>query len=281
MPVTLKDSPEIVLQANRWIKQNIPRNRIYSPLSTIINSVSLKISKWADKYKIQKKWSSDTTQKNGANLLCLRQKKKRIMKKIIFLMLFAVIGEQQAQAQCTGTSIVFKWGAGAGTTYTYQYDGLRNGKCAYKQVTPGTTIEWTGSRWNIYGNGSYSGNSTWHSTVNVGDRPSNNIADWVADAGQIMISLSGTGTIDHPSLATVAFSKSLIQMYPNPTSSIINLKTQNNIQIDKIVVTDLTGKKVVEINNANQINVAKLSTGLYILEAFSGEEKFTSKFIKE
>jgi hypothetical protein len=70
-------------------------------------------------------------------------------------------------------------------------------------------------------------------------------------------------------------------MYPNPTSSIINLKTQNNIQIDKIVVTDLTGKKVVEINNANQINVAKLSAGLYIVEAFSGEEKFISKFIKE
>ncbi len=196
-------------------------------------------------------------------------------------MLFAVIGAQQAQAQCTGTSIAFKWGAGAGTTYNYQYDGLRNGKCAYKQLNPGTTIEWTGSQWNIYGNGSYSGDVFWHSTVNVGDRPSNNLEDWVADKNLPMISFSGTGTIDHPSLATVAFSKSIIQMFPNPTSSIIYLKTEKNIQIDKIVVTDLTGKKVVEINNSNQINVAKLAAGLYILEASSGTEKFTNKFIKE
>ena len=193
-------------------------------------------------------------------------------------MLFAVIGAQQAQAQCTGTSIAFKWGSG--TTYNYQYDGLRNGKCAYKQLNPGTTIEWTGSQWNIYGNATYSGDVFWHSTANVGDRPSNKLSDWVADKNLAILSFSGTGTID-PSLATVAFSKSIIQMYPNPTSSIIYLKTENNIQIDKIVVTDLTGKKVVEINNSNQINVAKLAAGLYILEASSGIEKFTNKFIKE
>jgi len=75
------------------------------------------------------------------------------------------------------------------------------------------------------------------------------------------------------------FSK--FSVYPNPTTSILNIQTQINSTIDKIVITDLTGKKVFEQNNANQVNVANLAKGLYVIEAFSGEEKFVQKFIKE
>jgi trimeric autotransporter adhesin len=127
-----------------------------------------------------------------------QEKNKNTMKKIIFLVLFTVVGWQQLQAQCPDTSIAFKWGAGL--TYTYQYDGVRNGKCAYKQITPGTTIEWNGTQWCIYGNNQYTGTVFWHSTVDLGDRPSNNIEDWVSDMSILMISFSGTGTIDHASL---------------------------------------------------------------------------------
>ncbi len=102
------------------------------------------------------------------------------------------------QAQCDGTTIAFTWGGGL--TYNYAYDGIRNGKCAYKQAAPGTTIEWDGAQWNIYGNAQYTGTIFWHSSVDVGDRPSNNPADWVADMGLAMISFTGTGTIDHPTV---------------------------------------------------------------------------------
>jgi hypothetical protein len=113
----------------------------------------------------------------------------------LFMLLFSA---NAIQAQCTGTTIAFTWGGGL--TYNYAYDGIRNGKCAFKQQTPGTTIEWNGTQWCIYGNNAYLGTIFWHSTVDVGDRPSNNVADWVADMSINMISLTGTGTIDHPTV---------------------------------------------------------------------------------
>lgn len=112
--------------------------------------------------------------------------------------LFMLLFSATSIAQCPGTSIAFTWGGGL--TYNYAYDGIRNGKCAYKQADPGTTIEWDGAQWNIYGNAQYTGTIFWHSSVDVGNRPSNNPADWVADQGLAMISFTGTGTIDHPTV---------------------------------------------------------------------------------
>ena len=85
-----------------------------------------------------------------------------------------------------------------------------------------------------------------------------------------------------PTLSIEQQSKLPLGLYPNPTKSILNLQNPTNITIDKIMVTDLTGKIILEqTQNTNQINVEKLATGIYILQAFSGEEKFTSKFLKE
>ena len=53
-----------------------------------------------------------------------------------------------------------------------------------------------------------------------------------------------------------------------------------NIEVDHVI--DATGKVILQQEgNTTQINVEKLMTGLYILEVYSGNQKFTSKFIKE
>jgi hypothetical protein len=45
---------------------------------------------------------------------------------------------------------------------------------------------------------------------------------------------------------------------------------------------DLLGKVIYEGKpENNQLNVEGFASGTYILQAFSGEEKFTKKFIKE
>ncbi len=73
-----------------------------------------------------------------------------------------------------------------------------------------------------------------------------------------------------------------IVVYPNPTNSIVHLQLQNSQLIDKIIITDLTGKKIMEqTNDTSQINVECLAKGLYLLEAFSENKKFKTKFIKE
>ncbi len=73
-----------------------------------------------------------------------------------------------------------------------------------------------------------------------------------------------------------------ITVFPNPTTSILNLDFSNTVTIDKIVVVDDTGKIVLQQNqNTSQVNVEKLAEGLYILEAYFGKDKFTSKFVKK
>jgi hypothetical protein len=73
-----------------------------------------------------------------------------------------------------------------------------------------------------------------------------------------------------------------VTVYPNPTTSTLNLHFSNAETIDKVVIIDVSGKIVKQqTENTTQINVEKLATGLYIIEAYSGKEKFQTKFIKE
>ena len=83
-------------------------------------------------------------------------------------------------------------------------------------------------------------------------------------------------------LATSGFVKNNINTYPNPACTILNLQVANNTSINKIIITDLTGKIVKEqTQNTTTINVENLAQGMYILEAYSGEQKMVSKFVKE
>jgi ELWxxDGT repeat protein len=83
-------------------------------------------------------------------------------------------------------------------------------------------------------------------------------------------------------LSTKAFTNSKINIYPNPSSSIINIPSINNQIIDKITITDLSGKKLKEQKgNISTINIDNLQNGTYILEAFSGNSKSVIKFIKK
>ena len=76
--------------------------------------------------------------------------------------------------------------------------------------------------------------------------------------------------------------ESTIVLYPNPTSAFLNLRLANNQAIERVVVTDILGKKVLEQNkNTAQINVESLSAGLYIVEVYNATEKYQTKFLKE
>lgn len=99
--------------------------------------------------------------------------------------------------------------------------------------------------------------------------------------------LSGKATYNYNSALTLAVEnpeivKAGITIFPNPTTSVINLDFSEAVIIDKVVVVDITGKTVLQQGaNATQVNVEKLAKGLYIIEAYSGKEKFTSKFVKK
>ncbi len=72
-------------------------------------------------------------------------------------------------------------------------------------------------------------------------------------------------------------------LFPNPTSNSLNLKYNDDVIIKKVIITDLTGKTIIESfeKNLTQINVENLSNGVYLLQAFSEDKKYQSKFIKK
>ncbi len=77
-----------------------------------------------------------------------------------------------------------------------------------------------------------------------------------------------------------SFDMSSIYIYPNPTTSILNI--QSSIPVDKIVITDMLGKILrIQTTNTSKVDVEQFAAGTYILETTFGERKFISKFIKK
>lgn len=83
-------------------------------------------------------------------------------------------------------------------------------------------------------------------------------------------------------LSTPIFEKQALVIYPNPVCDVLQIHVPTNKIITRTKIINVSGKVVLEqIENTTAINVEKLVQGIYILEAYSGEEKYTSKFVKE
>jgi len=83
-------------------------------------------------------------------------------------------------------------------------------------------------------------------------------------------------------LSTTNFSKNKFNIYPNPVKTILQIKNNDNLGLDKVIISDLTGKEVLNQNEfVNQINLEQLTKGMYFITFYSGLEKYITKFIKE
>jgi hypothetical protein len=83
-------------------------------------------------------------------------------------------------------------------------------------------------------------------------------------------------------LSITDFNEKELNLYPNPATSILTLQNEEGFTYDSISVSDLTGKKVLAVNEkANQIDVSTLASGIYLIEAISDAQKFTKKFVKQ
>src|SRR3989442_14519171 len=67
-----------------------------------------------------------------------------------------------------------------------------------------------------------------------------------------------------------------IKVYPNPTSNILNIKSdsKNNSIIE---ITNSLGQTILKQNYSESIDVSKLESGYYLLK-ISGEKNYYSKF---
>jgi len=68
-------------------------------------------------------------------------------------------------------------------------------------------------------------------------------------------------------------------MYPNPVSDILYFNTEQNI--NKVILFDMLGRKIIEQNNVKNLSVPDLQKGSYILKLFSDKGVQTEKVVVE
>lgn len=84
------------------------------------------------------------------------------------------------------------------------------------------------------------------------------------------------GTNDVKNIAEVS---SYISISPNPTSDILNIKTDSTI--NAVSVVDMTGRKVHVKLNGTQVDVRSLPAGTYLINIETKDGISTEKFIKK
>ncbi len=70
-------------------------------------------------------------------------------------------------------------------------------------------------------------------------------------------------------------------LYPNPARNIIRVKLPGNISTTdyKLTVTSIIGKKLIEIDMQDRIDVSRLNPGMYIIKVANANKSFSQKFI--
>lgn len=77
--------------------------------------------------------------------------------------------------------------------------------------------------------------------------------------------------------------KSSINVFPNPTSNVLNFDASDFTEISQVQIIDLSGKIINTNFNLNQksIDVSNLQTGVYFIKFTTNNEIITKKFIKK
>lgn len=82
-------------------------------------------------------------------------------------------------------------------------------------------------------------------------------------------------------LSTTKNNIETVKVYPNPAQDFIKI---SNVEDVNVIITDVTGKTVLNINNvsdATDINVSGLNSGIYFVNVSNEEVNQTIKFIKK
>ncbi len=99
-------------------------------------------------------------------------------------------------------------------------------------------------------------------------------SEWnIIHGGHVAVNFS-----DECNLNISDFTQSKISIYPNPVSDILYFEP-TGATIEKIIIFDFSGRKILEQNIKNTISVSNLQQGNYILKIFSDKGVQTEKII--
>ena len=73
-----------------------------------------------------------------------------------------------------------------------------------------------------------------------------------------------------------------IQVFPNPVKTVLNIKNKSVKKINKIMLHDIQGKVILEVNNNDdKIDLSELKMGIYILNLTIDAINYQYKVIKK
>jgi len=102
-------------------------------------------------------------------------------------------------------------------------------------------------------------------------------SEWNINKGHVAVIF--TDNAEECVLSKLSFSYSNIKIYPNPVSDILYFDIDR--EINKVVLFDMLGRKIIEQNNIKNISVSNLQKGSYILKLFSDKGVQTEKIVVE
>jgi hypothetical protein len=72
-----------------------------------------------------------------------------------------------------------------------------------------------------------------------------------------------------------------VEVYPNPASNVLYITPSFDLTGGQVKIVDLLGREViVQTENLNVIDLSRIDSGIYTVEAISGENKVVKRFIK-
>lgn len=110
-----------------------------------------------------------------------------------------------------------------------------------------------------------------------------NTAAAVTLLDNILVKASNTDTLLGTKEVTIA--DAIFAVYPNPASNVVKVSNNQGVQINQITITDLNGRTVKSqsFNNVAdaEMNIADLSSGVYMMDIASKEGSVLKKIVKE
>ncbi|WP_412985414.1 FG-GAP-like repeat-containing protein [Pontimicrobium sp. IMCC45349] len=94
-------------------------------------------------------------------------------------------------------------------------------------------------------------------------------------SNQTLNIVEGSSTLSMPSF----INKSFVELYPNPVKDLLNVKSK--YLIEQLNIYNIMGKKVLEKNNTNIVDLGELSSGVYIIKVRTSVSTSTHRFVKK
>ncbi|MBA5246254.1 T9SS type A sorting domain-containing protein [Marnyiella aurantia] len=108
--------------------------------------------------------------------------------------------------------------------------------------------------------------------------PTNTVSN-VIGVDNIMAQFGTAGSLSTDDVVNTVDVKGSLAIYPNPTSDILNIKTES--KINAVSVVDMTGRKINVKVESDKVDVSALPVGTYLINVETKDGISTEKFIKK